>query len=861
MTIEFRGFEKNSSDESDSDSSEEFDDENEFDVDNDSTGNNDHDMSGDEAGEPAAEGGDNDDNDDEDEVVKAIKAEKNKPRDHPPTITCEDFIVDISFNPARNLIALANIMGDVLLYEYNDNETKLVNTLELHVKACRDVEFDANGNIMYTTAKDKSIMATDVETGKLKNCIENAHEEPVYKLLCLDTNKIVTGDDAGTVKLWDLRKPDPIFNIKIGEEHVADMITTEARKYLVCAGGDGALTSIDLKGSKIYSTSEDYDSELTCMGLFRSDTKLLVGSSRGKLYLFNWKEFGLHSDEYIGEKHSISCMIPITQNIVVTSGEDGILRAAHMFPQRQLGVVGQHSLPVECLDISHDGCYIASCSHNNDVKFWNISYFETVDSIIDVNQKQNKKKDMSNNLPSSSRFGNQADHFLGVLAFSKTLNRTLVLPPWVEYRYGEPKSVQVPFDTYFKTESLAEYHTVMTMEYFMSIIAPSIWPEEKRFAFCYTQRGGDKENSCNAKSGNPFGPFWDTFNIDFTGSEFYGPLNYDASNTVMVDKWKQKYPPTKWPVLAFTGAPASFPVQGENRHLHKYMQWSDHIASSARQFIKKNMSGGGFLGVHLRNGQDWIRACQHVNDSPMLFAAPQCLGYKNERGTLTASMCLPSKTEIISVTRKAIMTTAEDICYEKALEYWSEIPATLDGVLGGFGFISDIDIEGSKLFLQSILTSPKAPATNLALDCGAGIGRISKYLLVPQFKSVDIVEPDEKFINSIHKYVGSDAPKLGNLYKKSLQEFRPEKKYDVIWNQNALSEHGVIIVKENVTSSGKTEKDDADSSVTRPLKEFIKIFSKAKLKRMKQCKQTNFPNGIYPVYMFALVPDTSEAKI
>lgn len=138
-----------------------------------------------------------------------------------------------------------------------------------------------------------------------------------------------------------------------------------------------------------------------------------------------------------------------------------------------------------------------------------------------------------------------------------------------------------------------------------------------------------------------------------------------------------------------------------------------------------------------------------------------------------------------SDTRKE-MTTAEDICYEKALEYWSEIPATLDGVLGGFGFISDIDIEGSKLFLLSILTSPKPPATNLALDCGAGIGRISKYLLVPQFKSVDVVEPDEKFINSIDKYVGRDSHKLGNLYKISLQEFRPDKKYDVIWNQWVL---------------------------------------------------------------------------
>ncbi|KAH8295202.1 hypothetical protein KR018_008699, partial [Drosophila ironensis] len=347
--------------------------------------------------------------DETDETVRAIIAAIKKPRSAPPEIKLEDFITDICFHPERDIIALATIIGDVHLYEYGNEGNKLLRTVEVHSKACRDVEFTEDGRNLLTCSKDKCVMVTDMETEKLKKLYETAHDDAINTLHVLSENLFATGDDSGTVKLWDLRTKQPIFELKELEDQVTQLLSNEQNKLLLATSADGYLTTFNIAARKMYVQSEPYEEELNCMGIYRGDSKLVVGTSKGRLYSYNWGYFGYHCDMYPGLKSPISLMIPITDRIACVAGEDGNIRACHITPYRNLGVVGQHNMPVESLDVNGNGELLASSSHNNDVRFWNVKYFEDFGDIK-YNEKHNTYKEQRHNLP-SSKCTNASDFF------------------------------------------------------------------------------------------------------------------------------------------------------------------------------------------------------------------------------------------------------------------------------------------------------------------------------------------------------------------------------------------------------------------------------------------------------------------
>lgn len=67
-----------------------------------------------------------------------------------------------------------------------------------------------------------------------------------------------------------------------------------------------------------------------------------------------------------------------------------------------------------------------------------------------------------------------------------------------------------------------------------------------------------------------------------------------------------RFPESEFPVLALMGAPGAFPVHSQNRWLQKFVQWSTKVENTAQEFISTVLNNEPFVGIHLRNGIDFV---------------------------------------------------------------------------------------------------------------------------------------------------------------------------------------------------------------------------------------------------------------
>ncbi|KHN96511.1 uncharacterized protein MAM_05454 [Metarhizium album ARSEF 1941] len=219
----------------------------------------------------------------------------------------------------------------------------------------------------------------------------------------------------------------------------------------------------------------------------------------------------------------------------------------------------------------------------------------------------------------------------------------------------------------------------------------------------------------------------------------------------------------------------------------------------------------------------------------------------------------------------------------QARAYWESAPVDVNGMLGGipahdgFSSLSQIDLQGSRTFLARFGIGTKRGRRTLTstLEGGAGIGRVTEGLLLPVSEHVDVVEPICKFTAALQ-----GRPGVRSIFNVGLEEWRPSpaREYDLIWVQWCLGHltdeqvarfltlakavlkpaTGLVVVKENLSTSGTDVYDSTDSSVTRQDSSFRRIFRQAGMTVVRSELQRGLPERptlkLLPVNMYALRP-------
>ncbi|KAL4510506.1 hypothetical protein ABPG72_004660 [Tetrahymena utriculariae] len=301
----------------------------------------------------------------------------------PPLYFAEDHLFDLDFHPNKDLLACTLINGWVKILSYNSDEVNDLAIFKHHLQSTRTCCFSPNGLNLATGSKDKSFSIIDTN-GNLSLHLKDAHKESVNLVKFLNDDILISGDDNGDIKVWDIKSSKCVYEGNEQSEAITGVAVPENLNYLLTTSLDGTLAVYDIRKAnnakdKLYALSDCMEEDLTSIQLVKNDKFVATSTSEGIVLLFKWDWFGDCKDRIVFNANTIDHMIKLDENTLITGSEDGFVRGVSVYPNKQLQILGQHeedeNFPITKLSLSHCRKFLASLSHDNSIKFYDVSKF------------------------------------------------------------------------------------------------------------------------------------------------------------------------------------------------------------------------------------------------------------------------------------------------------------------------------------------------------------------------------------------------------------------------------------------------------------------------------------------------------
>ncbi|KAG8368879.1 hypothetical protein BUALT_Bualt15G0092500 [Buddleja alternifolia] len=299
--------------------------------------------------------------------------------------------LDLHFHPSSNVVAAGLINGKLFLYATESQQPQSI----------------------ITGSEDRSILATDVETGTAIARLKNSHRAPISRVVNLTESTIASGDDEGCIKVWDARHRSCCSFFNVHEDVISDMTFASDSMKLIGTSGDGTLSVCNLRSNRVQTQSEFAEDELLSVVIMKNGRKVICGTQTGALLLYSWGFFKDYSDRFVGlagnpvnallkvstfhEYHSfyeichafpsklielvpviLICFLShyclkLDEERIITGCENG-LSLVGILPNRIIQPFAMHSknYHVERLAYSHDRKFLGSISHDENLKLWDL---------------------------------------------------------------------------------------------------------------------------------------------------------------------------------------------------------------------------------------------------------------------------------------------------------------------------------------------------------------------------------------------------------------------------------------------------------------------------------------------------------
>ena len=112
------------------------------------------------------------------------------------------------------------------------------------------------------------------------------------------------------------------------------------KNRIYSGGSDGLLNSYDMRKLKTIETSDNMEDEILSIELMKYGKKLIVGTSKGNINVFNWNDVSWYIDRIKGHADWVSTLIKYDEDSCITGCADGLVRLISLYPHRLLHVIG-----------------------------------------------------------------------------------------------------------------------------------------------------------------------------------------------------------------------------------------------------------------------------------------------------------------------------------------------------------------------------------------------------------------------------------------------------------------------------------------------------------------------------------------